>query len=272
VGRKILFGILASGIPLLAACSGDPTNTEGSSPSPTSSVLNTPSELAGERSTTPEKNVDWLNKKSIINAAPKIDDDFASSIFQFGVGISQIDVCNLVDKISFYGEDKFRVEKGNVPANLKKFAIVSGHGQYIMFSDGSLMGNGSTETETLADYLKGFPDKWSFWQQRFYSLDFSKLPDQVRNGFIKIQSVYLDQKRDGAEDSETIYEQRGDHTLIVVEADGKIETYMPRVNLNRDKFLPDMNIPSYYDTKYISSEKDQSDFWVGVCTTTHYEE
>ncbi len=216
-------------------------------------------------------NVNWLDPSSMVTVAPPVSNGFTTTPLGNNLAVLQIDTCRLVDGISFFGEDSFKISRGNVPEALNNFAIISGYGNnFILFPDGSFLGEGPIISEG-GEYIKGFPEKMFFSDRKFNSLDFTQLPQFVANGYMKIQDWSIDQRKETDNGTTTTYGEFGKHTLIVVGVGGQINTYIPGTATNIHPYFPDLRRPYFYDTKYVSSNPDDVKFWIGVCTTTYRE-
>lgn len=250
---------------VLAACSNDDDSSAKTVAAPSSDVSSSPIPSAP---VTAKAEIDWLDKNSMISAAPSVDEGFVNTPIGNSFPHLQIETCNLVDRISFYGEDSFSLKRGDVPDALKRLAIVKSNvGNFIMFPDGSFVGGLQNTSETLATALKGFPEEMQFWDESYKSFDFTQAPDWTENGKIDVQTWMIDHERDEHNGATTYYDAVGNHTLIVFSVSGNITTYIPGTAKNKHLYLPDDRFPYFHDTRYISSEDDYNS-WIGTCTTT----
>lgn len=250
---------------VLTACSNDDDSSAKTVAAPSSDVSSSPIPSAP---VTAKAEIDWLDKNSMISAAPSVNEGFVNTPIGNSFPQLQIETCNLVDRISFYGEDSFSLKRGDVPDGLKRFAIVKSNvGDFIMFPDGSFVGGVRDKSETLTAALKGFPEKMQFSEESYRSFDFTQAPDWTENGTIDVQTWNIDHDREEDNGVTTYYHAIGDHTLIIFSVSGKITTYMPGTAINKHPYLPDDRYPYFYDTRYISSEDDYNS-WIGTCTTT----
>ena len=258
---------LAAGILIMSGCDKSDT-TSGVEPQ---SITEANSTMEADVSmSVPE--INWLNAGAMINAAPNTAEGAVATPLGASLPVSQIDTCNLVDGISFSGDDSHSIQRGEVPQGLKRFSIVQGYGKnFIMFPDGSFLGEGDMISEGLGSSVKGFPESMLFSDSKFNSLDFNQLPQFIANGFMNVQHWGIDQQRETNGDATVIYDEVGRHKLIIVGVGGNIDTYFPGTAPSIHPYLPDVRRPYFYDTKYSSSDPDDIKFWIGACTTSYKE-
>jgi hypothetical protein len=265
--KRILYtGLLLPAISLVISACGN--SSESAESTAADAIPNSTSVATPTAPLVANPEVNWLDKNSIIVAAPSVEEGMTTTPLGNAFPRLKIDTCQLIDKIDFYGDDSFSLRRNDVPDGLRKFALVkSSIGDFIMFPDGSFVGGYGNTNEILMTNIKGFPESMNFAEEAYKSFDFVQLPELVVDGYLNVQTWKIDHPRDTDENSTIYYDEVGNHTLIILGASGKISSYMPGTNIPRHLFLPDLRYAYFHDTRYISNEDDYNN-WIGVCTTT----